>query len=188
MQLKLVKIRDSVSRQIDVLKKTLGTQGRRQVLLSVGREFIQEAQSNFGGKSSVFKDGIWPPLSKQYAKKVGHTSSTLEKTGALRNSIRMDNPLLNYITVYTKNPYAATHMLGSSKLNVPKRNFFPVEFQGGNANRSRLVWNSQLRITFEIGKRFHQISGGILPIPSYFQQRMTYEIGNPFNGPQPTSR
>lgn len=184
MQVRIKKVRDTVTPQLRNIISALGVQKRREVLLLAGKEFINETMTNFGGNSGFYKDGVWPNLSKNYSKRIGSSKPTLDRSGKLKNSITLSSPFLNYIVISTKNPYAAAHMLGSTKRNIPKRNFFPVQFQAGNPRSSKLVWNSHLRITFEIGRRFHQLSNGALPMPSYFTNRWDYQEGNPFAPPQ----
>ena len=181
MQLNIRKVQDSVTPSLQGIMRSINSNGRRNVLLSAGREFLRITKNNFGA-AGKYRDKQWPQLSPAYAKKVGHSNATLVGTGKLRDSIRMNAPRSNYVEIYTTNKYAAAIAFGNKKRNLPGRQWAPMQFS--TPNYSRLVWSAERDLVFEIGKRLNILSNGALPRLSSMIQRSPFAYGNPFTGPQ----
>jgi phage gpG-like protein len=182
MQISIKQVQNSVSSQLEGIIKTLSAQGRRRLLIGAGAEFLRQIKSNFGNAGGKYKETTWPPLSKAYAKRVGSSTPTLKRTGALQNSFQMNSPRANYIEVFTKNKYAAAHLFGSKKQGIPKRNFMPIQFY--QPTYSRLLMSAEKDLVIEISKRMNILSGGALPRLSSAINRSLPSYGNPFSGPQ----
>ena len=183
MRVNIVKTQDSITPAIIGMAKALGIQGRRRVLKYTADEFVRQTHTNFGGGSgSKYKEHIWPALSKAYAKKVGRTYATLKVSGDLFNSIKANTPRNNWVEVYTTNKYAAAHMLGYEPRKLPKRNYFPIQFY--TPTYSRLLWNSERDLLFQVSKWFTIMSDSHLPRLPYSVVRSLPAYGNPFSPPQ----
>jgi len=170
-------ISNSVSPSIRGILNAIGLSGKRQVLMSAGRELYRQTMQNFG-VDSEYKDKKWPALSPKYAKRVGHSNSTLTKSGELKNSIRLSTPVGDMIKIYTNNPYAAAQFFGSKKTNLPARNAFPIN-NTTNPSNIRLTTNSDRDMFKVITHRLTQVSNNSLPINTAWK-RMSVEYGNPF--------
>jgi phage gpG-like protein len=176
----ITKIYDTVTPALHNIVWAFGDQGRRLLLISTARKFIEETKSNFG-KTGKYRDKEWPALSAAYAKKVGRRTATLKKTGALMSSIKMNSPRKNFVEIYTNIPYAAANVFGSKKQNIPARNFWPVQFT--QPSYSRLLFNAEKDMIVEIGKRLNVLSSGVLPRLSSNIVRSQLQYGNPFTSP-----
>jgi phage gpG-like protein len=182
LSINIRKTQDSVTSQLQGILRAIGLQGRKRLLIGAGNEFISQIKSNFGQPGGKYKETTWPPLSKAYAKRVGSSTPTLKRTGALQNSFQMNSPRANYIEVFTKNKYAAAHLFGSKKQGIPKRNFMPIQFY--QPTYSRLLMSAEKDLVIEISKRMNILSGGALPRLSSAINRSLPSYGNPFSGPQ----
>ena len=182
MVINIVKTQDSVTPALQGIMRALGLQGCRRLLIGAGNEFLRQIKSNFGQSGGKYKETSWPPLSKAYAKKVGSSTATLKRSGALQNSIQMNQPRKSYVEIYTKSPYAAAHLFGSKKQGIPKRNFMPIQFY--QPTYSRLLMSAEKDLVIEISKRMNILSGGALPRLSSAINRSLPSYGNPFSGPQ----
>lgn len=171
-------IQDTVTPAINSIMSAIDGIGRNKALSKVAETFKIETQSNFGS-SGTFKANQWPPLSVKYAKKVGSSEATLNRSGKLKNSIMVGNINKDSISVYTTNPYAAAQMFGYKKKNLPARNFWPAEFT--SPNYSKLIYKSQVELTRVIETSFNVSSNGNLPIETSGFQPMTPAYGNLFS-------
>ena len=126
MSVNVTKVFDSVTPQLIAIQRAFNQQGRRKLLLSAGQEFLRQIRSNLS-TNTKYKEKQWPPLSPKYAKRVGRSQATLKQSGALYRSIQMNSPRKNWVEIYTKSPYAATHFMGDKRRNIPQRNFFPMQ-------------------------------------------------------------
>lgn len=177
MQLNIIKVQDTVTSQLQGIIRAISHQGRKVLLNRMAQEFVRQTKSNFGS-SGQYRDGKWPRLSKDYAKKVGSSTPTLKRSGELYNSIRIGNSKENSITITTKNPYAAAHTFGYPPRNLPKRNFWPVQFQ--SPNYIRLLFNSEKDMNIVISKQLNILSSGALPVQTSTMTRMSPQYGNVF--------
>ena len=151
-------------------------------MIAAAQEFVRQTKANFS-TDTKYKEKPWAPLSPKYAKKVGHSQSTLKLSGALYNSILTNSPRANWIEVFTKNPYAAAHTFGYKPHHLPARNFWPIQFY--SPTYSRPLYNSEKDLIIEIGKRFTIFSNGILPrLTGGAILRSPPQYGNPFASPQ----
>ncbi len=178
------KVQDSVTPSITGILRAISRQGIRRLLVATGQEFLRQTRASFGGNNTKYLAEKWPPLSPAYAKRVGRTKATLKVSGNLYNSIKLNSPRSNFIEVYTTNKYAAAHMLGYPPRNLPRRNYFPIQFY--TPTYSRLTWNSERDLVVEISKRMTILSGGHLPRLSSAIIRSLPTYGNPFTAPQST--
>ena len=174
------KINDTLTTQIRNMQNALSISGRNQILRRVGNRFLELSKSTFGGNAQ-YRGNKWPPLSSQYAKRVGGNTPTLLQSGALKQSLRVGMPRGSWIEVYTNNRYAAAQFLGSKKNNLPARRFMPVETSGRNL--FRLTTSGEREIVNEISKALTQLSLGAFPRIYKITSRMKYERGSPTVGP-----
>ena len=182
MQIRIEKISDGISPQIDSIISAFSSSGRRRVLAESGDLFVKMTKNNFGGNGQ-YRSKAWKPLSEEYAKKVGSDTPTDKRSGKLMNSIRKTKLTDKYVLVSTNNLYAAAICFGSKLKHIPPRNFWPVDFMGDNIKYSRLVIKAQREMYMQIVRRFHQLSHGVLPISMAPTQRMPYQFGNVFAAP-----
>lgn len=180
MQINIKKIQDSITPQINNIIRAIGSQGRKRILLVAGQKFQEMTKQNFGN-SGKYRDSQWPPLSAKYAKKVGRKNATLKKSGDLYNSILLGQPRSNYIEIFTKSPYAAAHTFGSKRTNLPKRNFWPVQFL--TPTYSRLLFNAEKDLVTTISRQMTILSSGALPLQSSNIERSQPQYGNIFSAP-----
>jgi phage gpG-like protein len=100
-----------------------------QVTGAMGAEFKFICVQNLG-EDGIDRPSEWSDLSSKYAKRVGREYATLDLTGNLLRSIRMET-FDDHSTVYVNMddcPYAARHQFGDEKM--PKRPFFPIDENG----------------------------------------------------------
>lgn len=169
---------DTVTPQLHGMMNTINDTGRRRLLTFMARRFQEMCWSTFGSGGRRFRGNTWKPYSKSYAKKVGSSTPTLLRTGALKGSIRWLAPRSNFVTVYTVNPYAAPQFFGSKK-GLPPRRFMPVESSGGKS-MWRLTYVAEIEMNTEISKRMRQLSGGAFPFFTPASMgRSKYSYGNP---------
>lgn len=186
MQITIHKVQDSVTPSINNLIKSISSTGKNQLLLFGGRELLRQTRNNFGG-GSQYRDKNWSPLSKAYAKKVGHYNATDERTGQLKNSILLGRPRSNFIEIYTRNKYAAAIAFGDKKKKLPARNFWPVQ-NSGNPSYNRLTYNSDRDLFKVLTTRLNILSNGSFPRQSTMIERMRPEYGSPWTGPQSSGK
>ena len=173
------KITDTVTLSINNIIRSIGSSGRLQLLTIAGQEFLRETQSNFGQGGDRYKDKAFAPLSDRYSKVVGRKTATLDKTGELRDSIKLSvKNNVAYIT--TSNSYAAAIAFGYAPRNLPPRNYWPMQNVNG-PNYSRLQQNADKDMFNVINKKLNQLSNGSLSIITETPQRSTIEYGNIFN-------
>src|ERR1039458_5348609 len=182
--LSIVKRFDSVTPAIGNIARAIGVQGRRRMLTSVAKKFIEMTHSNFGQSSGKYKEKTGPPLSPAYAKRIGSKQATLHRTGELYNSIKAGSPRNDYIEVYTKNKYAAVHTLGSRAQHIPRRNFWPMQIV--TPSYTRMLFSAEKELVHEIGKTLTLLSNGALPRLSTNITRSYPKAGSIFTKPQST--
>ena len=176
MRLSITKNIDQVTPSINSILSSIEVSGRRQVLMDAGKEFLRMTRDNFG--NNTYKDKEWSPLSKIYAKKVGHSNATLKITGELFNSIKLKAPTNDSIEIYTKDKRAAALCFGYKPRHLPARNFFPMINYGSPAINA-LTLSADRGMFNLITKKLNVLSKGSLP----YQQatnRSTPTYGNPF--------
>lgn len=172
---------DQVTPSINNLISAISRHGRKQILRYGGRELLRQTKANFGA-TGPYREKAWPPLSKNYAKKVGSSVPTELRSGELKNSIMLSAPRDNIIELYTTNPYAAAQAFGYKPRNLPARNYFPIQNMG-KPTYSRLVYSAEKDLFKAITSQLTALSKGAFPLQSTPTNRMTPEYGNPFTGP-----
>lgn len=170
-------ISNTISPSIRNIINALSSHGKSSVLNAAGQKFKQMTLSNFGGNGQ-YKESNWPPLSRVYAKKVGRSNATLEKTRALYESIKVSAPKGNTIQIYSKNPYASVHAFGSTKLNIPKRNYWPTRNYSNTL--ASMLNKSETEMINTISKQFNILSSGQLPIITNINTKTNIIYGNVF--------
>jgi phage gpG-like protein len=101
----------------------------RQVLGAMAARFKFMCMQNLGA-TGIDRPSQWDLLSPKYAKRVGRDYATLELTGQLMQSIRMQTHD-DFSEVFVEPddcPYAARHQFGDDKM--PARPFFPMTEAG----------------------------------------------------------
>lgn len=181
MQIRLTKISDSVTPQLENIIKAISSQGLRRTLVYGANKFVEMTKQNFGNQGR-YREEQWPPLSEKYAKRIGRRNATLKVSNDLYNSIKIGAPRMNYIEIFTTNKYAAAHTFGSPKIKLPKRNFWPVQFK--SPSYSRLLWTPEREMIIALSRQLHIVSNGALPILNYYATRGQFTYGNIFTGPQ----
>ena len=178
MVLSITKTFDTITPQLNSMIRAMGMGGRNRLLNVIATEFIRETRTNFGGGDSSYREKDWRPYSKSYAKVKKKSQPDLVKTGALRDSITKTSPIGNWISVYTKNPYAGYHIFGTKKM--PARNYWPIQFS--SPTFSRPVFKAEKDLLFLIGKQMNIMSAGALPRLSVSNIiRSSFTFGNIFS-------
>jgi len=171
-------VRDDVRPSIRSIINALTT-GRRQLLSSMGKEFQRQTLSLFDG-NKTYQEKTWPKLSNSYAKKEGSSNPTLNRTGKLKQSIKVSPPHGSSIDIYTRNAYAEAIAFGNKNKNLPPRNFWPINNVGGNPYTHRLVPAAERDLFRVITRQLNLLSRGQLPYQTIPLTRMTFDNGNPF--------
>ena len=171
---------NSVSPSIKNILNALSVNGRNTLLKYAGEEFKKMTKQNFGS-GGEYRDKPWKNLSPTYAKRVKHSNATLVKSGELKSSITLGAPRNgNYISIFTTNPYARTHMLGDKSRNIPRRNFWPMQFTSPSYARPVLAADQNL---FKlINNKLSILSNNALPRQTTMTNRSSFTYGNPFSG------
>jgi phage gpG-like protein len=155
-----VNIRIRVTRDdLGKFTRRLGPQFMRQTLAEIGREFVSITQQNFG-PSGIDRPTAWPPLSRNYQKRIKYFGPPLllglgGRRQVLRNSIHIENVFDNKVTVATGDlPYAAVHQFGGGN-NIPARPYFPV-IGGRNGSEAQLTPLAARKIQAVIDRRIEK--------------------------------
>lgn len=156
----------------------IGDAGKTKILGQLGREFVRMSKATFGANNTTYRGNKWAKYSKSYTKQVGSSTPTLQRTGNLKNSIRIMGQGKNWISVGSGAKYSKAHMFGNPKSHLPARRFIPVE---GMANQWRLTLRAERDMVKIIGKEFSNMSRGALPA-QINAPRSTFSIGNPCSG------
>lgn len=128
----IVKGLDELQTKLDKLSSHLNGSAIKQNLSTIGEMVKNEIEESFDNEKSPF-GGNWKPL-KESTKKQKH------KRGKSSKILRSDGNLAdNWVTKSSKNkvtisnnasangfPYGLSHQFGSSKRNIPKRPFLPI--------------------------------------------------------------
>lgn len=174
-------IKNTITPEINSIINALESSGIRQVLTDAGHEFIRETKSNFGS-SGEYRIEPWAPLNKDYAKKVGSSTATDERSSKLINSITLGPLRETYITIFTRCSYAIPICFGSLKKNLPARNFWPVKFLGNNPSTSQFLPKAERDMFNVIIRRFILVSRNVLPKLTSPTKRMGVIHGNVLTG------
>lgn len=119
--MKLIKIQDSISP--DLVRRAAAVADKRRLLLAMG----QAAKSI---AIQAFTDPALRPTPWPARKSTKQDHPLLQKSTMLRKSLRGDRISGDSVLLTSDRPYAATHQLGSTKLNIPARPFFPFTKSG----------------------------------------------------------
>jgi len=172
------RLSDSLTPALRRIQLAIGTAGRRKVLLEAATKLRDMARSTFGAGNSTYRGNKWARYSASYTKRVGSSTPTLFRTGALKSSIKMTAPRGNTVGVFADTKYASSQFLGS-KRGLPSRKYFPIEGQG---SMWRLTARADTELTMQVGKSFSILSNGALSRLSGVQARSGYAYGNPLTG------
>lgn len=95
---------------------------------AMANRFASVVHNNFGGFGGEDRPFPWQSLSRGYADEFhgGSRLATLELTGALRESIQIDDTSYEAAKVWTDNEYAFDQQNGNSETRLPARPFFPM--------------------------------------------------------------
>ena len=87
---------------------------------------------NFGSPPGLDRPAVWDDLSESYAKRVGRTYATLNKTGAMKAAIQKPFNADGGRVYLSKGDcvYALAHHFGYKKNNLPARRVFPINEDG----------------------------------------------------------
>ena len=118
---------DDLNSQLENAFKNLVSRpvARRQILGAMAARFKLSCIQNLG-HSGEDRPNEWSALSPKYARRVGRPDATLDLTGRLMRSIRV-NVQDDYAEVFVDPDecvYAARHQWGDE--TMPKRAFFPM--------------------------------------------------------------
>lgn len=113
------KIRDGITP--DLRKKAMAVKDRRPHLQAMGRAAVSLGKRAFTDGS--LRPAPWAP------RKDDEPHNLLQLSTTLRKSLRVVSVTNSTVTVGSDRAYAATHQLGSTKLNIPARPYLP--FKGG---------------------------------------------------------
>lgn len=175
--MKIRKTSDQVSPLLDAIIQTFEKE-RHNILKDLGEKFLELTLSNFGANGEN-RSTPWKSLSKKYAKKVGRSYATLDRTGALKESIKL-KITSEYAIISTSNKYAAAQAFGYRPRNLPARNFWPIQ-NYGSPSYGTLVPNANEQMFNTLNKSININSYGALPLLSRPSSEVVVVYGNPFN-------
>lgn len=129
MQIRLVKVNDSMTPYLRRLSASLSFDAQRRVTRQMAKRFWQITRANIG-TSGVDRPKPWPALSLKYIQALkrkgqGPFIPTLLRSGSLLNSIGLISSG-NTAEVYSDSPYARAHQFGYAPRNLPARPYFPA--------------------------------------------------------------
>jgi phage gpG-like protein len=116
----------------NILSDGLLDEIRRGCQSAMARAFCQTAQNNLGEPPGEDRPTVWPDLSSserglKYQKRVGRSIATLYETGALSESIVVDESAQpESASVVCESEYGYAHQFGDSNTFLPARPFFPM--------------------------------------------------------------
>lgn len=104
---------------------------KQQALQFAADAFQSVVLGNMGNEYGIDRPLVWPPLSPDYAKKVGRPYATLVLSGRLRGAIwqRVGTDAATVGISNAQVPYALVHQWGGGN-NIPPRPYFPIDWDG----------------------------------------------------------
>ena len=124
----LIQIRDGITP--DLLRRARAAGDRRPLLAAMGQAVKSLGIQAFTDPAK--RAQAWAP--RQDVK----THALLQKSTLLRKSIRVIAVSNDTVIIGSDRPYAATHQLGSTKLNIPARPYLPFYASGQMTSLGRL--------------------------------------------------
>lgn len=107
----------------DLLKKARAAANKKPLLTAMGMAAVTLGKQAFTDAS--LRPSAWAPR-----KDNSMDHNLLMLSTMLYRSVRIGNVTANEVTIVSDRPYAATHQLGSEKLNIPPRPFLPFTKSG----------------------------------------------------------
>lgn len=117
------KIKDGITPDLKRKARALDSGGRTRLLSAMGQSVVSM------GKQAFTQPGLrasnWAPR-----KDTKKNHALLQLSTTMRKSIRVTSVTSSNVTLGSDRPYAATHQLGSKKLNIPARPYLPFYKSG----------------------------------------------------------
>jgi phage gpG-like protein len=115
----------------DLLPDSLLEEIKAGCQLAMATAFKITAQNNLGeegeDRPTVWRDLSNSPRGKKYQKMVGRSIATLYETGALHDSIAVDESMQpEACAVVCNSEYGYDHQFGDASRGLPSRPFFPM--------------------------------------------------------------